>query len=198
MSEGKGITDTLILELQEGSEAAFGQIFEKYAPQVYHVALKYLRSEDLANDVVQDTFLKLWEKKKSLEPQLPVKPLIVTICKNIILNIIRHEKIKVLKHIQILSKQKEGVDSANETIHLNEATRLYEKAISLLPPRRKDVYLLKKFNGQSNKEVAKSLNISENTVKSHYSKAIKFIQDFVSNHYAEIILSIILMKDFLE
>ncbi|UCS91831.1 RNA polymerase sigma-70 factor [Echinicola marina] len=185
--------NAIIDQLAHGNEQAFSKVFKEYSPQVYYIALKYLKSEDLANDVVQDTFLKLWNYRAHIDSKQPIKPLIVTFAKRIILNMIRDEKRKIIKHVELLATNSPATNKTEEQVIYNETNKVYQEAIKSLPEKRKEIFLLKTVHGLSNEEVAEKLEISINTVKSQYTKGLKSVQDFVSKYYSVIALSVYAM-----
>ncbi|GGZ13880.1 DNA-directed RNA polymerase sigma-70 factor [Echinicola pacifica] len=180
-----------IEQLVNGNEQAFSMIFAEYSPQVYYIGIKYLKSEDLANDVVQDTFLKLWNYRTHIDTSKPIKPLIVTFAKRVILNMIRDEKRKILKHVEILARKDASSNLTEDEVLFNETNKVYQEAIKSLPEKRKAVFLMKTMQGLSNEEVAEELGLSVNTVKSHYTKGLKTVQDFVSKYYGLIAVAIV-------
>ncbi|GGF37919.1 RNA polymerase sigma factor [Echinicola rosea] len=185
LNQSENIT---VEQLVSGNEQAFSALFEEYSPQVYYIGLKYLKSQDLANDVVQETFLKLWNYRSHIDTTKPIKPLIVTFAKRIILNLIRDEKRKILKHLEIYAISSPFSNKTEEQVIFNETHQVYQEAIKSLPERRRKVFLLKSAEGKSNEEVAEELGLSVNTVKSQYTKALHTIREFVSKYY--IILAI--------
>lgn len=177
-------------QLIEGSEHAFSELFEAYSSQVYYIGLKYLKSVDLANDVVQDTFLKLWNYRAHIDPSKPIKPLIVTFAKRIILNNIRDEKRKILKHLEIFENSNSFSNKTEEQVIYNETHQVYQAAVMALPERRREVFLLKSVQGKSNEETVEELGLSINTVKSQYTKALQAIREFVSKYYAILAIAV--------
>ncbi|QDH79910.1 RNA polymerase sigma-70 factor [Echinicola soli] len=177
-------------QLVNGNEQAFSVLFEEYSPQVYYIGLKYLKSQDLANDVVQDTFLKLWNYRSYIDSSQPIKPLIVTFAKRIILNLIRDEKRKIFKHLEIYAASSTYSNKTEEQVIFNETHQVYQEAVKALPERRREVFLLKSAQGKSNEEVAEALDLSVNTVKSQYTKALRAIREFISNYYAVLALAV--------
>ncbi|WP_215224164.1 RNA polymerase sigma factor [Echinicola shivajiensis] len=183
----------IIEQLINGNEEAFTTVFGIYSSQVYYVALKYLKSDDLSNDVVQDTFLKLWNYRSHIDPKQQIKPLIITFAKRIILNMIRDEKRKILKHVDLLASTSVSSNRTEEEVIFNETNKVYQEAIKSLPEKRKEIFLLKTVHGLSNEEVAEKLDLSINTVKSQYTKGLRTIQDFVNKYYTILAISIYAM-----
>jgi len=165
--------------LIEGDERAFVTLYEKYSRKIYYTALKLTQSEDLAQDVTQDVFLKIWETRANIDPQQNFAAYIHVICRNIIVNYYKratYEEVikKELQQFAEISTIDEQDDDFYEMYRL-----LLDKAISELPPQRRIVFELCKLKNKSYNEVALHLNISRSTVQDHVVKAGKFIKEYL-------------------
>ncbi|MGK7395107.1 MAG: RNA polymerase sigma factor [Candidatus Cyclobacteriaceae bacterium M3_2C_046] len=173
----------LISKLKQGDQKAFDLIFYQYKERIYLFCLKFLKSSDLAEEIVHDVFLKIWEKRKVLDPQLSFNAYIHTICKNMVFNYLK----KAVRHQALLNQIKESYlfdIQEDEEEKLNfEAHQLYlDKAIDLLPPKRKMIFQMCKLEGKSYQETAQHFNISRDAVKDHMIKAGKFVKEYVLSH----------------
>ena len=160
----------------------FEKIFYQYQRQLYYVALKYLKSPRLAEDAVQDVFLKLWIKKESLDPGQSIKSFLFVSLKNHILNIIRHEKLVILKHIEIMHQTESSKNDTEYQSIYNEYSDILERAIESLPRKRRIIFKLKTFKGLKNDEIAHKLGISVHTVKVQYQMAVKHVKNRLGNY----------------
>lgn len=144
-----------------------------------------------ANDIVQEIFIRLWESRSFINPELSFSSFLYTMARNRILNYFRDididEKVK-----QILSAQKiteeEAIDSK---IIYTEYQMILQNAISQLPPQRQKIFNMSRIESMSHKEIAAELGISVNTVQEHISEALKFIKVYFSKH-ADISISLLL------
>ena len=177
MSEIDTICDErLITSLINGDRKAFVQIYGLYwMPLLLH-AERMLHDELQAQDVVQDVFVMLWEKKECLTSQSSISGFLYTATRNRILNLFKHEKVKV-GHLASL-----GDFTAQETVMTDyrirekELARLIELEIEKLPPGMRKVFLLKRKEQLSYNEISESLGISSLTVKTQMNKAIKILR----------------------
>lgn len=165
-------------------------IFEKYNRILYAFAFRYLKSNDEAEDAVQFTFMKLWEQYQDLGTTTNVKSLLFAIIKNYILNEIRHNTIVLEKQYELRQEEDECDDSMLDNIEKEELRHHLKEAINQLPVQKKMICKLKIEKGLSNEEIAKHMNLSIATVKSHYTKAIKMIRSRIG-------LSVILWSVYL-
>jgi len=165
--------------LIEGDERAFVTLYEKYSPKIYYSALKLTQSEELAQDVTQDVFLKVWESRANIDPLQNFAAYIHVICRNIIVNYFKRanceEEIKKeLRQFSEVSTNDTEDDGIYEMYKI-----LLDKAIAELPPQRRLVFELCKLNKKSYNEVALRLNISRSTVQDHIVKAGRFIKEYL-------------------
>lgn len=167
-----------VSRLKNGDEEAFSYIYDQFKTRLFLFSLKFLKSEDLAEEVVHDVFLKIWEERQGLNPELSFNSYLHTICKHLIFNLLkRTARLRCLK----ASIQDSTVEASNQTedaIIFKEYGRLAEEVINNLPPRRRLVYRLCKEEGKSYQEAAEELGISRDAVKDHIIKAGKTIREF--------------------
>ena len=185
-------TDTeLVTLLIQNNEAAFSELYVRYKDKLYYFCLHLLKSKEEANDIVQEIFIRLWESRSFINPELSFSSFLYTMARNRILNYFRDididEKVK-----QILSAQKiteeEAIDSK---IIYTEYQMILQNAISQLPPQRQKIFNMSRIESMSHKEIAAELGISVNTVQEHISEALKFIKVYFSKH-ADISISLLL------
>ncbi len=174
--------EKLIQRLKEGDEKAFRQIYLKYHKELYTVAVKYLRSKDLADDAVHDIFVKLWDNRDKLEKSGSLSGFLFTSIKNHVLNMVSARKRKLKKKIKLAYEKDQDHEQAGKNIPFSKYQKLYQEAVNKLPEARKKVFILRVEDGLTNQEVADYLDISIHTVKSQYYKASKFIRHYVVEH----------------
>lgn len=182
--------DNLVALLQKGDEQAFKSLFEKYGTRLYQFALKYLKDKGDAEDLLNEVFLKIWENRQSLKTNLSFQAYLFTIAYNNIrqrfIKKSREEKyIRIFTEEYLVNASKDedqlDYDSFKETIN---------EIIDLLPPRRKEIFILS-YNGElKNEQIAKKLDLSENFVRKQLAIARKFIIDKIreNNRLAGILL----------
>ena len=168
--------ERLVEGLKNDEQESLNEIFRYYYPKLHYFSKKILKSEDNIDDVIQDVFLKLWTHRHNITNHSTFNALIYTITKNVILNLIR-SKLKENKFVENLSNASIAPEYITQnTYHFSEVKSAVETAITKLPEKRKRVFMLSRFEGLANKEIARELNISEKTVEDHISHAVKFIK----------------------
>ncbi|HLR91325.1 MAG TPA: RNA polymerase sigma-70 factor [Balneolaceae bacterium] len=168
-----------VLLLRQGSSLGFRTIFHLYHKQLYFLSLKIVKDPVLAEDVVQDVFVKLWLYREKLNPDKSVKGLLTTITRNHIRNVIRDNKRKILGSYELHEADHPHSRFTEEDILWQEYKQILNKGIGNLPEKRQMIYRMKVHEGLSNREISARLNVSENTVKAHFYQANKFIKAFL-------------------
>ena len=170
--------EQLVHLMTEGSEYAFTQIFDHYRGPVFGTALKYLKSEQQAEEIVQDIFLKVWTKRVEMREVKNFSAFLFTMARNAIIDRLRKmAKERVAQ--EVLSKQKNFVEDADYKLRDGEYQELLEQAISNLTPKQKEVFILAKMEGCSYREIAEKLDISVFTVKVHMTKSLQSIREYL-------------------
>lgn len=169
-------------KIENKNEDFFELLFEKYHRQLFLLALQYLKDEKLAEDAIQDVFLKVWEKRDQLDFSRSVKGFLFTTLKNHVLNMIRSRKRRIANTIEAGNRKPGAVENTEEEVALNEYWKIVEEGIEELPSGKQKVFRLRRIQGYTNREVASVLHISVTTVKSQLYKATKFMRSFVREH----------------
>lgn len=168
---------SFVFALQRGEPSAVDYFFNKYAKQLYRFAFSYLKSENDAEEIVQEIFLKIWEKRKNIDPNQAFKKYLFTIALNSIrksfLQKAKEEKFKLELYNVVLEQNIQEKEEINYHLYL----RILDEQIELLPEKRKEIFVMHKKEGLTVKEVSEILNISPKTVENQLTSAIKSIRD---------------------
>ena len=172
----------LISLLKEDSQYAFQLIYDHYRNKVYRLAMMYLKSPVLAQEAVQDVFLKLWFSRKDLHTHTSVEPWLLTVTKNHLLNRLKsiaHQWVKVSDEnvLEML-----GENNVEDSIGFKEYKKHLSTAISNLSDKQKEVFLLAREEGLSYQQIAAKINTSPLTVKTHMSRALSSIKSYLKEN----------------
>ena len=172
----------LLLEWRGGNEMAFEAIYHRYVLKLLAIAIDKTRDPDLAEELVQDTFLALYNSKIDSEKLNTLMAFLYVILKNKIMD--RYRRLSAdQKFKQYYSRQYSEADySTQALIETRELERLLAEEIEKLPPQCRKVFILKRHEMMSNKDVARELQISENTVEQHMRKALKTLRGSFLKH----------------
>lgn len=168
--------EQLIPLVRRGDHFAFDQLFHKYGSSLFSFVVSVLKDESDAEEVVQDVFLKIWEKRKDLDSSLSFKSYLFTIALNTTKNRYR-KKLQAEKYKQDLALELNINHTSDfDAIEYRNLLDYVDKIIEKLPPSRREIFILSKKDGLKNLEIAKLLNISEQTVKNQLVSAMKFLR----------------------
>ena len=164
----------------------FQHLFDDLYVPLCRFALKFLNNTSLAEDVVQDTFVYLWENRNRLSFSDGINQYLYTTVKNKSLNILQK---KYIKSVSILPNDKEIMiigskqPTAQELLECKELEKIFEDALNCLPEKCRIIFSMKRFANMTNNEIAKKLNISVKTVEAQTTIAIKKLTTYVTNHW---------------
>jgi RNA polymerase sigma-70 factor (ECF subfamily) len=167
----------LVKEFKEGDTKAFKSLFEIYHERLYSFLFKILRSKEDVEEIVQETFLKVWENRENFWEDYPFEALLFRIARNASLNYHRKKVNRLVfeNHLNFFTKPSES--PADEYLLFQETQEIIETILNGLPPKRKEIFLLQKVDGLSRQEIADKLGISVITVDHQLFKANKYVKD---------------------
>lgn len=181
-----------LLNLLAGdSELALRDICEHYKDVIYSIALRYLKVPVIAEEVVQDVFLKLWLHRKDLKQLTSIDAWIITVTKNLISNYLRKLAREAL--CAKISSSPTPTDNADSLIRKHELDNAFQNALDQLSPQQKIIYQLSRRDGMTYVEIAEKLNLSPLTVKTHLSRAHNSLRSYLSG-FGEFVLVLFLLQ----
>jgi len=180
--------ETEILKLlAQGSEYAFIQIFDQYQAKVFSKALKLLKSRDLAMDVVQEVFIRVWNRRIAFAEVKNLEAFIFTMTKNFTLNVIRDRSAEISAEYKY-SLQRDITDNTVEDLVIDQQyENLIQQAIEKLTPQQREVFKLSRVDGLNHEEIANRLHISDRTVNNHLNIALKSVREDLKPHIGTIL-----------
>jgi len=180
-------TDTLgkknILKLRDGDINAYEQIYNTLYPRLFYFVREYIADEEIVRNILQDTFLSLWEHRTILLEDFNLSAWLYTVTKNKALKHLRHreyvnkysrDKIQTFNEDTLNAFALERMDTSVLTLH--EIQNIIEKTLTNLPPQYREVFKMSRFGSYKNLEIAENLNISEKTVEAHITKTLKLLR----------------------
>ncbi len=174
-------------EIRNDNEKAFEKLFCNYYGHLCLFASQLLQDDVSAEEIVQDFFVKLWEKRKLLTIETSVKSYLFQSVKNLCLNFIQHRRIKLNYAQSVLSNTVEIQSDENYFIEIDLAKKIEESILSL-PEKRQEIFRMSREDGLKYREIAKKLNISIKTVETQMGLAIKTLRDKLKNYNTSFIL----------
>jgi RNA polymerase sigma-70 factor (ECF subfamily) len=171
--------EELVQRLGKSDSYAYRLLYEKYGPQLHALCFRFRFSKEEAEEIVQETFIRIWQNRQAIDPARPFGRFLITIAKHLIYNQIRHNKYRsdYLNHIKSELKVFPP-DQPKE----RELQQLVDKAVRELPDKCSQVFRKSRFEGYSNQQIAEELHISKSTVENQLNKALKKIRNYIERH----------------
>jgi RNA polymerase sigma-70 factor, ECF subfamily len=174
--------EKMMQEIKADNMFAFDVLYKKYSKKLYKFGFYILKSQEEAENLIQDVYLNLWENRFKVEKDSSVKSYLFSIAYNSAISIIR-KKARESQFIEYLkSLQEINEEPVNVELEYNELANKLDEIIKELPPRQKVVYLLNRVEGLKYSEIAERLQISVNTIENHMSRALKTIREKLDNY----------------
>lgn len=168
----------LFLQIAGGDEAAFRELFHRYAPILRPLIFKLTSTEHIIGDILQDVFFKIWLSRDKL-PEIE-NP------RSWILRITFHDCFGYLRKAEVRRRNQltagESTADENWQLEFRETSRLVNEAVSALSPQAQRIYLLSRRDGLKIAEIAEQLHLSVQTVKNTLTRALKSIRDYLEQH----------------
>lgn len=176
----------LLQKLRDGDENAFNQLYQIYARRLASKLIYLLKSEELAQDVLQDVFLKIWSSREMIDPELNFSALLSKMATNLSKNVFR----KNLYDQSLLSLMdpEASYNPIDDADNASQAKAVLEMALSKLTERQRDIYILHKLDGRSYKEISEQLNISVSAINHHLQKANKQLKAILKSQSLQILM----------
>ncbi|MDN3582954.1 RNA polymerase sigma factor [Mucilaginibacter flavus] len=188
------LTDIELCErIKRGDIDAYRQIYDRYHSQLYYYALRFLKMPELAEDVIHDVFLKLWEIREQLKPEYSIVGYLYKISRNQVFKLIKKISVETELRHKVIGIIEEQCIEAEANLQWNEYAQLLGGAIDQLPPQCKKVFNLCRQEGKTYDEAALILGISKHTVKEHMMAAMKNIKNYFRQN-ADIVFSLLLIE----
>lgn len=173
--------ETILKQLSKGSQLAFRQLYNIHSEPVYRLALYILKEIKYAEEIVQDTFMQVWDKRDELDCEGNIATYLHVICRN-----------KSFNKLKQINRQKALFDpltdnlivadpSFQDAITRKELEEKLETIIQQLPDRQQVIFRLCRLEGYSHKEIAERLQISVQTVKNQMVTALRFVRNELQN-----------------
>lgn len=169
----KEYTDSELVNLLiQNDEAAFSELYIRFKDRLYYFCLNLLKSKEEANDIVQEIFIRIWESRNFINPDLSFSSFLYTMARNRILNYFRD--VDIDERVKCILAQRTPVEdnSIESDLIYTEYQKILKEAIEALPPQRKKIFNMSREESLTHKEIAAQLGISVNTVQEHISESL--------------------------
>lgn len=181
------LTDPLISEaelvarLKQGDEQAFASLYHQYKFQIAPNLLRLVKSASIAEDLLHDLFLKIWENREQLDPEQSLRAYLFRIAHNMVIDFFRKAARNKTYQEHLMLNANLSYSHIEEMMDDHQRQAFLSKALETLSPQSRLVFKLCKLEGKSYEEISQLLQISTNTVSNHLVKANKHLKSHLDN-----------------
>lgn len=166
----------LLNQIAGGNEKAFRALYDQYHNKIYSVALKLTKNDVIAQDVVQEIFIKLWLNRDKLVGIEFFNAYLNTLIRNHVLNSLRRLANEEIFLQELIAEGQKSEGNTFDTIVYNDLRKRLYQAVSMLTPQQKKAYNFSRAEGLKHEEIATLMNVSRETVKKHITDALRSIK----------------------
>lgn len=175
----------LLDRISNSDETAFMSFFELYVNRVYLFINKLLKDKTESEDLTQVVFMKIWEKRSGLKEVNSISGYVFTIANRTVIDYFRSSRNKQQKLVDNNANDHDDTishNSAEDALNKHEFEQIYAAGLSSLPTKRREIFILSRHEGLSNKEIAEKLGISVKTVENQMTSALSFLKQHFQKH----------------
>jgi RNA polymerase sigma-70 factor (ECF subfamily) len=173
----------LVFRLHDDDIGAFDMLYQKYHHAIHRNIYKLTKDDDVALDILQDTFIALWEKRADINADQSVSGWLFVLSFNKSISYLR-KKVRETAIVNTMPFAEMETESGDVQL-MDEQYYLLQQAINQLSPQRKKVFTLCKLEGKTYEEAAEKLNLSKHTVKEYLGHAVVAVKNHIKEHQAE-------------
>lgn len=173
------VTDSdLIFSLREGDELAFKEIYRRYWYKLYAVVKRRIHSEEDAEEIIQDIFLDLWDRRGAVQIA-ELDRFLFTAAKYKVLNYIKAQIVRQNYQTDTLKISEDTDCNTEEALALNDLNEAVRAGLDGLSEKAREIFRLNRLQGHSAREVAEMLHIPERTVEYHLTQSVRFMRSYL-------------------
>ena len=185
----------ILLAVQSGSEKAYKELYEQWGSRLYRFVFQYLKSKDASEDVVQETFLRIWSNRANLNPDTSFKSYLFTIAYHFLLKEIRRQLNNPLMedYVEYLNRLSTETIEVESLMCYDQFVEALEKGKQYLSPRQRTIFEMNKEYGMSIPEISEKLSITNQVTRNQLCMALKILRVELRQYYP---LLLLFLKDF--
>ena len=168
--------NNLIERMKTGDRESFNQVFRRYYSPLVRFCVRFVADTDIAAEIVQDLFVKLWSNREKLSFNTSFESYMLTSVRNSAITYINKERSHAEANLRVYSEESDNNDPS-ETLQSNNLEESYRQILKTMPEKRREVFLASRFDGLKYAEIAEKLGISPKTVEAQMSAAIKQLRE---------------------
>ena len=174
---------TLIKNVKNSSQSSFQNLFYQFHDQLFRFVVYRVQDADIAKDITQETFLRIWEKRESLQPDKSFFSLLARISTNLCYDHFRYTEVRLRNKDRIPDYGKSHFDNPEEVVQAKAIEEIIRKLVNeKLPQRCRVIFILSRIEGFSNQEISTKLNLSIRTVENQIYRALKILKKHMQKY----------------
>ncbi|MET4084036.1 RNA polymerase sigma-70 factor (family 1) [Pedobacter sp. UYP30] len=190
--------NVLLQEISRGNEKSFRKLYDLYFHQITVYVFKISKSKEVTAEIVQDIFLKLWQKREELPQIENIKAYLYSLSRNRSIDYLR-KLAREGKVIQALTEyHKKYSNATDQKMDAEDLLLIIEQALYFLSDQKKRIFQLSKIDGMSHDEIAEMTNLSKSTIKNHLSESLKYLREYFRKHPEHGYIFLLMMIGLLE
>lgn len=185
----------LIESISNDDRQAFAELYGRYHQGIYNFLLTITRIPELAEDIMQDVFVKIWESRSDINIQSSTSAYLYRIGRNRAIDFMRRASLEQNIQDEIKHRVASGIDKLTQNDYeWQHYKQLYNQALESLPPQRRKAFMLVRQEGRSYEEAAEIMGISRNTLKQHLVLAVQSIRESLKENGDIVIILALILK----
>ena len=177
------IDSELVLRLSDGDLMAFNALYKQYSGRLYRFAYSYFRNEEESEELVQEVFTIIWEKRSELNEDLSFRSYLFTIAFNLIKKHFRTRSC-LLRYFEKHKEEKGDTATLNTVLH-DSLYQYIAELVNKLPERRREVFVKSRFEGKTISQIADELGTSHKTVENQITDALRFLRIHLNREFKQ-------------
>ena len=174
---------TLIKNVKDSNRNSFQKLFYQYHDQLFRFVVYRVQDADMAKDITQETFLRIWEKRESLQPEKSFFSLLARISTNLCYDHLRDTEVKLRNKDRIPEYGKSHFDNPEEVVQAKAIEEIIRKLVNeKLPQKCRVIFILSRLEGLSNQEISIKLDLSIRTVENQIYRALKILKKHMKKY----------------
>jgi RNA polymerase sigma-70 factor (ECF subfamily) len=165
-----------IEKMKAGDRESFNQVFRRYYSPMVRFCIRYVADSDIASEIVQDLFVKLWSNREKISFNTSFESYMLTSVRNSALTYINKERVHAEVNERIFTDDSDANDPS-ETLQSNNLESSYRAILANMPEKRREVFLASRYDGLKYAEIADKMGLSQKTVEAHMTAAIKQLRE---------------------
>lgn len=171
----------LFKEVSEGNERAFRIIYNRYYQRMYSFAGKVVKSPHVAEEIVQEVFIRLWEQRELLSEVKNPDNYVFIVIRNHTYNYLRAAANEQIRREKLWEALQQRAADESTSLEAEEAEQFLEKLLAKLSPQQRKIFRMSREDGFSHQQIAEELHLSKDTVKKHVANSLKIFKAHLKN-----------------